>query len=172
MKKVIVSALLVLGLGVEGFCEPVVDKGDFASKLKKASGEQGQFVVGRDNFPKSYFLVPQNLPFLVGLSIYHPKSSTLGLSKEQIEEIEKVRDGTVPAILKKARKIKDLELKLAQNIAIDTNTAQSQYGLVDQIGRLRTELTKSHLTCITHMREILSKEQYKKLLVYATKMGS
>ncbi len=171
MKKVVVCALLVLGLGVEGFASPVLEKGDFASKLKKASGKQGQFVVGKDNFPKSYFLVPQNLPFLVGLSIYHPKSSTLGLSKEQIKKIEDVRDSTVPAILKKARKIKDMELKLAQNIAIDTNTAESQYDLVDEISKLRTELTKAHLSCITHMREILSKEQYKKLLVYATKMG-
>ena len=59
-------------------------------------GKQGKFVVGKDDFPKSYFLVHQNLPYLAGLSIHHPKSSILGLSKKQIEAIKEVKRKTVP----------------------------------------------------------------------------
>ena len=174
MKKVnlIVASILLLGSVSSLSAESVVPKGDFAKKLKKVVGKQGKFVVGKDDFPKSYFLVHQNLPYLAGLSIHHPKSSILGLSKKQIEAIKEVKRKTVPYVIKKAQLIKSLELELAQNIAVDSNEAKSQYALVDKIGKLRIELTKAHLQCINNIRSILSKEQYSKLLGYATKIGS
>jgi len=145
--------------------------GDFSAKLSKMAGEQGQFYVGKEDFPKDYFLVPNNLPFLAGLSLYHPMSSTLNLSDEQIKAIQEIKKRTIPPVVKSSQDIKRLELKLAQNIAIDTNTAESQYEIVDAIGKLRIALTKAHLKCINEIREILSKEQYKTLLSYATNMG-
>ena len=171
MKKFYISLALLAGLTVQSVAQPVVPKGDFAKKLQKAAGKQGQFVVGKDMFPNSYFLVHQNLPYLAGLSIHHPMSSSLGLSKTQVAAVEDVKKRTVPPVIKTAKKIKALELKLAQNIAIDSNTAKSQFALVDEIGKLRIGLTKAHLECINEIRKILSKEQYKKLLNYATNMG-
>ena len=67
----------------------------------------------------------------------------------------------------KSKRYKMLELQLAKNIAIDSNTPKSQYEIVDAISKLRTELTKAHLECINNVRAVLTKEQYKKLLVYA-----
>ncbi|PIF04331.1 MAG: hypothetical protein CSA86_02165 [Arcobacter sp.] len=171
MKKTLFVIALLVGLVSQGFTQPVVPKGDFSKKLKKASGEPGKFVVGKDNFPKSYFLVHKNLPFLAGLSLHHPKSSSLGLSKKQIDAILEIKKRTVPAVIKAAKKIKKLELQLAQNIAIESNSAKSQYQLVEEIGQLRTQLTKAHLQCINEVRAVLSKEQYKILLSYATKMS-
>jgi len=171
MKKILICVALLVGFSVQGFATSVLERSDFSKKLQKAAGKQGEFVVGKDKFPKSYFLVHQNLPYLVGLSLYHPKSSTLGLSKKQINEIIAIKKSTVPAVIKKAQDIKLLELKLAQNIAIDVNTPQSQYEIVDAIAKLKTELTKAHLKCINAVRAVLTKKQYKTLLSYATKMG-
>ena len=141
-------------------------------KIAKAAGEPGMFIVGVEEvFPKDYFLIPKNLPFLVGLILQHPESSTLGLSEEQMGEILLIKNNTVPEVLKISRRTKKLELELGQNIAIDDNTPESQYGLVDEIGKLRTELTKEHLRCIRSVRAVLTKEQYEKLLNYATRKG-
>lgn len=171
MNKIIISMVLALCFNSQGYSDAVIPIGDFSKKLQKAAGEQGKFVGGKDNFPKSYFLIHQNLPYLAGLSLHHPKSSTLGLSQNQIKMIEDVKKRTVPLVVKKAQEIKKLELKLANNIAIDSNSAQSQYDLVTKISKLRTELTKAHLQCINDIRAILTKEQYKKLLAYATKLA-
>ncbi len=169
--KVMVVGALLVGFSLQGFASPVIQKGDFSKNLQKAAGKQGKFVVGKDKFPKSYFLVHQNLPYLVGLSLFHPKSSTLGLSKKQISAILEIKKRTVPTVIKKAQDIKLLELKLAQNIAVDSNTPKSQYKIVEEIGKLKIELTKAHLKCISEVRAILTKKQYEILLSYATKMG-
>jgi len=87
----------------------------FQKKLQKAAGPLGPFAQ-EEAFPKSYFLVPFNLPYLVGLTLYHPKSSLLDLSDEQIRRIEEVCKRTVPTVLKKASEIKRLEMALAEEV--------------------------------------------------------
>lgn len=159
--------MLLLCVSALAYAEPVIPGADFAKMLKDKAGDQGQFYRGREDFPKDYFLVPNNLPFLAGLSLHHPKSSTLKLSDKQIEAIKQIKKITVPAVVKKSKKIKMLELELAQKIAVESNDAESQFKLVDHISKLRTELTKAHLKCINEVRSVLSKEQYTKLLKYA-----
>ena len=171
IKKIILSGLSI-GLCSSLMADANVPIGDFGAKLAKVAGKQGQFYRGKEDFPKDYFLVPNNLPFLAGLSLHHPKSSNLSLSKKQIIAIQEIKKRTVPPVIKASKDIKLLELKLAQNIAIDSNTAESQFKIVDEIGKLRIDLTKAHLQCINDVRAILSKEQYKELLKYATKQGS
>ncbi len=172
IKKIVAVGL---GLAVASslvFAEPVIPRGDFGAKLAKAAGKQGQFYKAKENFPKDYFLVHENLPFLAGLSLHHPKSSSLGLSKKQIKAILDIKARVVPLVIKASQDIKMLELKLSQNIAIDSNIAKSQFEIVDAISELRTHLTKEHLQCINDVRTVLTKEQYKKLLAYATKLYS
>ncbi len=171
MIKNLVAIVLGLSISTLIMAQPNVSREEFAAKLSEMAGEPGQFYFGKEVFPKDYFLVPRNLPFLAGLALYHPQSANLNLSKEQIQAIKKIKEKTVPVVMKAAKKAKSLELTLAQNIAIDTNTAKSQYGLVEEISKIRTDLTKSHLQCINEIREVLTKEQYKELLKYATKLG-
>jgi len=168
-KAIILGFSLVISTAL--MAEANVPRGDFSTKLNKMAGEQGKFYRGKENFPKDYFLVPNNLPFLAGLSLHHPMSSNLNLSDEQIKAIQEIKKRTVPPVVKASQDIKTLELKLAQNIAIDTNTAESQYETVDAIGELRVGLTKAHLQCIKDVRAVLDKKQYKELLKYATKLG-
>lgn len=170
MKKNIVAGLTIffLATGILS-AEAVVPMGDSAKKLATKAGPKGEFYQGKERFPKDYFLVHQNLPYLVAVSLHHPKSSTLNLTKEQIDAIGKIKKRTVPEVVKVALKIKKLELELANNIAIESNSAKSQYSLVDEIGKLRISLTKAHLDCINEVRTVLTKEQYKKLLDYNKK---
>jgi len=169
------NKIIAIGLSISTatilMAEPNIPRGDFGAKLEKVAGEQGQFYKGKENFPKDYFLVPDNLPFLAGLSLHHPESSNLNLSDKQIKAIQEIKKRTVLPVIKASKDIKILELKLAQNIGIDTNTAKSQYEIVDAIGKLRIDLTKAHLQCINDVRAVLTGEQYKELLKYATKLG-
>jgi Spy/CpxP family protein refolding chaperone len=168
MFKKILTIGLSVGVATSLMAEPNVQMGAMKAKLKKMAGKPGIFLQGKENFPKDYFLVSKNLPFLAGLTLGHPKSSSLGLSKEQIAKIQKIASVTVPKVVKASKDIKMLELTLADNIAIKSNTAKSQYEIVDAISKLRTDLTKAHLKCINEVRAVLTKEQYKKLLKYAT----
>jgi len=168
MFKKILTIGLSVGVATSLMAAPNVPVGEMKAKLKKMAGKPGMFLQGKENFPKDYFLVHKNLPFLAGLSLHHPMSSTLNLSKEQIKQIQLIKKSTVPVVIKMSKDIKMLELTLAQNIAIDSNTAKSQYKIVDAISKLRTDLTKAHLKCINEVRAVLTKEQYQKLLKYAT----
>ncbi|KIM02515.1 MAG: hypothetical protein KU28_12215 [Sulfurovum sp. PC08-66] len=148
--------------------QPNIDPAQFKGKISEAAGKVGQFAIKGEDFPKDYFLVSSNLPFLVGLSLHHPQSSTLKLSKEQLEAIDKIKNQTVPEVLKVSKKIKNLELQIAQSIAIDSQTPESQYATLEEIAQLRLSLSKEHLKCIKDVRAILTKEQYEILLGYGS----
>jgi len=51
------------------------------AQLKAAATETGPYAE-YDRWPKDYFLIPQNLPFLVGLSLYKPGRESIGFTKE------------------------------------------------------------------------------------------
>jgi len=136
-------------------------------KLEKMAGSAGPFVV-KENFPKDYFLMPKNLPFLIGLALYHPASSNLELTKEQIDLLVKYKNKATPNLAKIALEIKKLELEIVNNIALKYNKtkASSFFDKVDKIAKLRAELTKAHLVCIEKVKLILNNEQYEELLDY------
>ena len=136
-------------------------------KLEKMAGSAGPFVV-KENFPKDYFLIPKNLPFLIGLALYHPASSNLELTKKQIDALVKYKNKATPVLAKKALQIKKLELEIVNAISLkhDDTKANTFFDKVDEIAKLRAELTKSHLLCIEKVKQILTTQQYEELLDY------
>ena len=136
-------------------------------KLEKMAGPAGTFVT-KENFPKDYFLIPKNLPYLVGLSLYDPSSSNLNLSQEQIDAILKIKKELLSSAAQKALVIKKMELELMQRIALsyEAPKATEFHSTVDKIAALRAELTKIHLDCIEKVKAVLTKEQYEELLDY------
>lgn len=136
-------------------------------KMEKMAGPAGPFVA-KENFPKDYFLIPKNLPYLVGLSLYDPSSANLKLSKEQIDKILKIKNDLLSDAGKKALVIKKLEIELMQKMTFDEKMpkAKDMHSKVDEIAKLRAELTKIHLDCIEKVRAVLTKEQYEELLNY------
>jgi len=167
MKK-IVGVTLALGLISMLFADPNIplDKAKLKAKMAKIAGEPSPFNK-HENFPKDYFLIPKNLPFALGLTLHHPKSSELGLSKEQIAKLVELKKSKKGAILKEAKEIKDLELKLLGMLESRegnlTKVTKEMSDLVDEIAKKKAELTKAHLQCIIDVQNVLTKEQRAKM---------
>ena len=138
-----------------------------AMKMEKLAGPAGTFVA-KENFPKDYFLITKNLPFLVGMALYNPSSSNLELSQEQIDAILKIKEELMAEAAKKALVIKKLELELMQKVSFKHKTPPISefYPAVDEIAKLRAELTKIHLNCIEKVKAVLTKEQFEEMLDY------
>lgn len=140
---------------------------DDVVKLEKMAGSAGPFVT-KENFPKDYFLMPKNLPFLVGLSLYDSSSSKLNLSKKQIDALVEIKKTVTPKVAKVGLEIKKLELDVVERISLKYKGAKAKdlYATIDEIAKLRADLTKSHLDCIEKVKSILTQEQYEELLDY------
>ncbi len=140
-------------------------------QLKAAATEKGPYAA-YDRWPKDYFLIPQNLPFMVGLSLYKPGHEAIGYSEQQKAEIHKIRSTTVPTVLEIASKIKAMELDLANRLVIERVPPQKLYPLVDEIAALRAELTKAHLDCIYSVQQVITDDaQYARLVKQARTVG-
>ncbi len=175
MRK-IVTLTLALGLvsALMADANVPIDKKEMKAKMAKMAGEVSIFNK-HENFPKDYFLIPKNLPFALGLVLHHPKSSTLGLSKEQIEKLVTIKKEKQPAILKESKEIKKMELSLLSllesNEGNRTKITKEMSELVDAIAKRKAELTKGHLQCVIEVQNILTKEQREKVGTYIGKKG-
>ena len=169
MKKIALITTLSLGILTSLMAEPNMQMGEGAKKLAQMAGEKSPYYrAEKEAFPKDYFMVNQNLPFLVGVSLFHPQSDKLKLSKEQLEQLVKMKNTTVPAAAKIAKEIKGMELELAKAMVEEHKEPKSQFELVEKISKLRTDLTKAHLQCIYDIQNVLSEEQFKTLISLAT----
>jgi len=148
--------------------KPILEKNDCAKKLMKMKGEKGPYNhAQKEIFPQGYFLVNSNLPFLVGTALFHPKGDELKLNDKQIEAIMALQKKTVPEAAKAAKKIKDMELRLARESLEEKKDPSSLDSLVDEIAKAKAALTKAHLRCIEEIRQILNEEQFRHLLELA-----
>ncbi|SFV54978.1 Cytochrome c, class I precursor [hydrothermal vent metagenome] len=168
-KQLMIISTLALLLNGTAMADANLEKGAGAQKLAKMAGEKSPFYrTAKEAFPKDYFLVNQNLPFLVGVSLFHPNSDTLNLDKKQLEAIIELKNSTVPKAAKVAKEIKAMELELAKASLDDKKEPKSLNELVEKISKARTALTKGHLECIHKIQTILSDKQYATLLKLAS----
>jgi Spy/CpxP family protein refolding chaperone len=173
MKKII-TVTLALGLTSLLMAEANIplDKKAMRAKIEKIAGKVSSFNK-HENFPKEYFLIPKNLPFALGLVLHDPQSSTLGLTKEQIATLAQMKKDKTPAIVKSAKTIKGLELKLLglleSNEGNQTKVSDEMSKLVDDIASKKAELTKGHLQCVIEVQNVLTKEQREKVGAYVNK---
>jgi len=168
MKKTAVVIATILSMGTVIAAPNLKIDNLGVAKLAEMAGEKSPFYrAAKESFPKDYFLVSQNLPFLVGASLYKPNSDTLKLDEKQLELIIKLRDKTVPAAANAAKEIKAMETELAKSVLQDKKALKDLGILVDKIAQARTALTKAHLACIHDVQQILSPDQYTQLLKVA-----
>ncbi|MCH9814749.1 MAG: hypothetical protein K0U47_12495 [Epsilonproteobacteria bacterium] len=169
MKKVIVMSV-ALGLVTWLVAKtPTHTEDNLKQKIAKMAGEKGRFAT-HEMFPKDYFLISKNLPFVMGLVLNHPQSSTLELSDDQKKTLKAIKEKTVPIVLKEAKAIKTLELALADKIVKGAKAADLS-AEVEKIGALKIALTKKHLVCIEKSLAILTPKQLDKMMQYAGKKG-
>jgi len=170
-KTVALGLLLALGASTSLQAKPnMTMKKENLEKIAKMAGAPGPYYrAKKEAFPKDYFLVSQNLPFLVGIALFHPESDRLKLNEKQLEAIVALKNTTVPAAMKAAKKIKTQELALAEAVLEKGEDPAKLYAMVDTVASERAALTKAHLRCIAEMRQILSPEQFATLLQLASK---
>ncbi len=172
MKNLIkISLALALSTFLMADANVPLDKQAMKAKLSKIAGEKSKFNP-REHFPKEYFLIPRNLPYAMGLVLHHPESSTLGLSKEQIDKLLALKKEKKPKVLKMAKEVKDLELSLVSLVVKKSGTftdvSKEMNALVDTIAKKKAEITKHHLKCIIDVQNTLTKEQREKVGAYVT----
>ena len=189
MKKII-SLSLVLGLSSLLMAEVVVppkkelgivsipsdkanvplDKKAMQEKILLKAGKPSPFNKN-ENFPNEYFLIPKNLPFALDLVLDHPKSSTLKLTEKQMKTLVKMKEEKTPEIVKSAKRIKNLELKILELLEEDegnqTSVSHEIAMIVNEIADKKADLTVEHLQCILDVQNILTKEQREKVTAYA-----
>ena len=163
-KTILTVAMLSSALVAEATLPPPVQD---VVKMEKLAGPAGPFTT-KENFPKDYFLMPKNLPYLVGMTLYDNSSANLKLSKEQIDAILKIKENLMSKAVDKALVIKKLELEMMQQISFKHKgpKAADFHPKVDEIAKLRAELTKIHLDCIEKVKAVLTPEQFEEMLDY------
>ena len=166
MNKIFISTLAAVALTSSLFAKPYMEKTpEMMQKMKQVAGEKSPYYrAKKEVFPKDYFLVSQNLPFMVGVILFHPDADKLKLSDEQLKKFKMMKKTIVPKSMKLAKKVKMMELKLAKEIVKEGKDPKELYPEVDEIAKLKADLTKAHLNCIHQVQSILSKEQFHTLL--------
>ena len=165
IKKSIITLSLMVAISTILSAQPNIDNSEAKHKLKKMADESGVFVK-HEVFPRDYFLISKSLPFLVNLTLHHPRSSELGLSKEQISQIVAIKKETTPKVLKLAKEIKKLELSLSDRM-IQGAKAKEEFSAIDTIAKKKSDLTKIHVRCIEKVLNVLTPKQKDILLSYA-----
>lgn len=107
----------------------------------------------------------ENLPHLTGLLIKNWDKAALGLSDEQKEKLLVVRKETQEGVKKIKMKIDELESEVIEAM-IDREASSTVESQVDEIAKLKAEVTKIHLKCISDTTAILSDEQIEFLLPF------
>jgi len=170
MKKTTILTAFAIMFSSSLMANPNMQKNpEGIKKLAQMAGEKSPYYrVKKEVFPKDYFLVSQNLPFLVGTALFNPNSDKLNLTKEQLAKFIEMKKTVVPVSAKMAKEVKAMELELAKAILEDKKTPESQYKLVDKIAKVKADMTKAHLRCINSVQKILSPEQFKTLFDLAS----
>jgi len=169
-KKIIISILASAALSSTVVAKPNMEKSpEGTKKLIELAGEKSPYYrTKKEDFPKDYFLVSQNLPYLVGTALFHPESDTLKLTAEQFKTLREMKRTIVPVSAKMAKTVKTMELKLASEIVENRKDPKELGELVEKIAKTKTEMTKAHLDCIHTVQKLLTPEQFDILVELAS----
>lgn len=114
----------------------------------------------------SPFLInKENLPHFTGLLIKNWDKAKLGLSDEQKEKLLIIRKETKDGVRKLKIQIDELESEVIDAM-IDREAPDTVESQVNEIAKLKAEVTKIQLKCISNTTAILSDEQIEFLLPF------
>ncbi len=87
----------------------------------------------------------------------------IGLTKEQIEKIEKMDETFMEGAIKQKAEIKILELKLKYLLKEEKPDRKKVEQMVRQISGLKTDMKVSHLFFLFDVKNLLTQEQHQKI---------
>jgi len=112
--------------------------------------------------PRRYFLIATQLPFLIETCIKHYEK--IGINKETLVNIKKLMAKTKPNVIHNATIVKKLELDAINKMIDDKCDASEVDDLFIKISQQQLLMQRIHAICINDVQNILSDEQYNKLI--------
>ena len=120
-----------------------------------------------DHYPSDYFLMPNSMPHFMNIYIKKGGKKILKPTKEQDEKIAAYVKKIVPDIMSRATKTKKLETKIAKAVIFDGKTAEDLSTQIDEVAKIRRELTVIHLKCLNLFKNTLDEKRYHLLVELA-----
>jgi len=115
----------------------------------------------------SPFLINKEaLPHMTKLLVKHWDKQALGLSDEQKKKLLVIRHRTIGEVQKAKRKIDTLESEIMEALFMDDESPKNLDHKIDEIAKLKADVTKVHIQCISETLEILNDEQIEYLLPF------
>ncbi len=112
--------------------------------------------------PRRYFLIATQLPFFIETCVKH--SDKVGLDKETLVKIRNLMSVTKPQVVDNATIVKKMELEAITKMVDEKCSAEEVDDLFVKIADQQLYMQRIHAKCINQVQEILSDEQYGKLI--------
>ncbi len=140
----------------------------FPSKgMQRKQGCQAK-TIQKPKIKKPFLIKSKALPHFVGLIQKNWDNPSLALSKEQKDQLSMLKKSTLFDVKRLSKEInqlvKKIEILTNEDVAVDKIMI-----LVKKVAVLKTQSTKVHLECIQKTKKILSADQLKKILMFASK---
>lgn len=112
--------------------------------------------------PRRYFLIATQLPFFIESCVKN--SEEIGLDKDTLKEIRGLMAKTKPQVVDNATIVKRMELEAISKMVDDKCDASEVDELFVKIADQQLLMQRIHAKCINEVQDVLSDEQYKKLI--------
>jgi len=113
-----------------------------------------------DHYPAGYFLMPNSMPHFMGIYMKKGGKKILKPTKEQHTKISAYAKKIVINIMSKATKAKNIEEQIAKAVIFEGKTADDLASQIDEVAKLKRELTVIHLKCLNFFKATLDKDRY------------
>ncbi len=153
MKKIIISVFLIFSLASFAQENPALEE---YKKIETIDND-----VLSNEWINEYFLIKRISLYPVILE----HMEELGITQEQIFNIKKFYVENFPEMLKKAKRVKELENEL-YDLTLHGGNPKSIKDKIIEIAKLKAELTAYNVKEIRTIQNILTTDQYENLLEY------
>jgi len=97
---------------------------------------------GDKDYPPYYMLITTNLPHILDML---KKPDVFKLSETQCQRLEEIKTETLDFIMKEMKIIKDLEIKVRDNLFVKEQGRKGMKPLLDEIAKHRRIMTEIHV---------------------------
>ncbi len=149
--KIFTKVALISIVALSAIAEPTVSKDNFTKRSIKEVHEK---------FPGDYFLIHKNIPHYMRIFGNYENDPALSLSETQKKELQMLREKVVIYVSELALKIKEMELRVQKQLIFENRSALKLEPLVNEIAKLRAELTLAHIDCIEKVKSIITEKQH------------
>lgn len=159
----------LLKVGHSVYVQKVADEDFITYVMKKKMNKAKDFkeaglspYIDGTQSPRRYFLIATQLPFFIESCVKHSKA--IGLDKDTLKEIRGLMAKTKPQVVDNATIVKKMELEFISKMVDEKCSADEVDDLLIKIADQQLYMQRIHAKCINEVQDVLSDEQYSKLI--------